>query len=302
MTTTSPLTAPRSTSWIPVLIALAVVVLWGATPVFTKLATREIDPVVTAMIRTGLGGMAALPLALTLRISPPRRAGQVWPLLLSGFCGFVAFPILYTIGQRMTSAMHGGLILAALPIFTGLYAAAIERRRPNPVWWAGCAVAFGGEILLILGRLPSSAGEASVLGDLLILFASLFASMGYVAGARLLQSGYASLGTTLWGATFAAIVFLPFLPFALGGFRLPEASWIAWGSIATMAWITAILGYIGWYWALAHGGIARMGTIQFLQPLSGLVLAFFWLGERPTAVLIVATVMIFAGVVIARRR
>jgi O-acetylserine/cysteine efflux transporter len=292
----------KSTSWIPVLVALAVVVLWGATPVFTKLAAREIDPLVVGIMRTLLGGLAAAPLALGLRIRPPRQSRQVWPLLLSGFCGFIAFPILYTIGQRMTSAMHGGLILAALPIFTGLYAAAIERRRPSRVWWAGCAVAFAGEILLILGRMPASAGEASIAGDLLILFASLFAAMGYVSGARLTQSGYASLGTTLWGVTAASIAVAPFLPLVTGGAGLPEASWVAWGAIATLAWVTSIMGYIGWYWALGHGGIARMGTIQFLQPLSGLVLAFFWLGERPTAALIAATIMIFAGVVIARRR
>jgi drug/metabolite transporter (DMT)-like permease len=298
----SPRIATKSTSWIPVLVALAVVAQWGATPVFTKLAAREIDPLVVGIMRTLLGGLAAAPLALTLRIRPPRQGRQLWPLLLSGFCGFVAFPILYTIGQRMTSAMHGGLILAALPIFTGLYAAAFERRRPNPVWWAGCAVAFAGEILLILGRMPASAGEASVAGDLLILFASLFAAMGYVAGARLTQSGYASLGTTLWGVTAASIAVAPLLPLVTGGAMLPEASWVAWGAIATLAWVTSIMGYIGWYWALGHGGIARMGTIQFLQPLSGLVLAFFWLGERPTMVLIAATVMIFAGVVIARRR
>jgi drug/metabolite transporter (DMT)-like permease len=292
----------KSTSWIPVLVALAVVVLWGATPVFTKLAAREIDPLVIGIMRTLLGGLAAAPLAAGLRIKPPRQARQVWPLLLSGFCGFIAFPILYTLGQRMTSAMHGGLILAALPIFTGLYAAAIERRRPSGVWWSGCAVAFAGEILLILGRMPSSAGTASVAGDLLILFASLFAAMGYVAGARLTQSGYASLGTTLWGITAGAIALAPFLPLVTGGFTLPAASPIAWGAIMMLAWATSILGYIGWYWALGHGGIARMGTIQFLQPLSGLVLAFFWLGERPTTILVAATIMILAGVVIARRR
>jgi drug/metabolite transporter (DMT)-like permease len=59
---------------------------------------------------------------------------------------------------------------------------------------------------------------------------------------------------------------------------------------------------MGWYWALAQGGIARIGTIQFLQPLSGLVLAFFLLGERPTLILAFATVMILGGVVIAWRR
>lgn len=301
----------RGATWLPILTALAVMVLWGATPVITKLAVREIDPVVVGIMRTVLGGLAALPLALALRIAPPR--GRLWrPLALSGFCGFVAFPLLFSIGQQMTSAMHGGLILAVLPILTGLYAAAVERRRPAGRWWIGCAVAFAGEVLLITGRVPSGAGqpEASLLGDVLILVASLFAAMGYVAGARLAQAHYASLGTTLWGISAASVVVAPILPFtgAAGGEAtwllslLPQASPLAWGAVAFIAWVTSILGYVGWYWALARGGIGRIATIQFLQPLSGLVLAFFLLGERPTLVLGLATVLILGGVVIAWRR
>ncbi len=80
----------------------------------------------------------------------------------------------------------------------------------------------------------------------------------------------------------------------------PEASPVAWGAIATLAWATSIIGYIGWYWALARGGIARIGTIQFLQPLSGLVLAYFLLAERPSLTLIAATALILTGVVVAR--
>jgi len=301
----------RGVMLLPILTALAVMVLWGATPVVTKLAVREIDPVVVGIMRTVLGGLAALPLVLLLGIAPPR--GRLWlPLALSGFSGFIAFPLLFSVGQQMTSAMHGGLILAVLPILTGLYAAAVDRRRPAGRWWIGCAVAFAGEVLLITGRVPPGAGqpEASLLGDVLVLAASLFAAMGYVAGARLAQAQYASLGTTLWGISAASFVVAPILPFtgAAGGEAtwllglLPQASPLAWGAVAFIAWITSILGYIGWYWALAKGGIARIGTIQFLQPLSGLVLAFFLLGERPTLVLGLATVLILGGVVIAWRR
>ncbi len=301
----------RGAGWLPIGIALAVMVLWGATPVITKLAVREIDPVVVGLMRTILGGLAALPLALLLRISPPR--GRLWlPLALSGFCGFIAFPIIFTIGQRMTSAMHSGLILAMLPILTGLYVAILERQRPAGRWWLGCAIAFAGEVLLIAGRSAAGTGQeaASLLGDLLVLLACLFASAGYVAGAKLAQAHYASLGTTLWGIAFATLVVMPALPVAGGPSEhgawlfdlLPVASPLAWGAVAFIAWVTSILGYVGWYWALAHGGIARIGTIQFLQPLSGLVLAFFLLGERPTYILAVATVMILGGVVIAWRR
>jgi drug/metabolite transporter (DMT)-like permease len=127
-------------------------------------------------------------------------------------------------------------------------------------------------------------------------------AVGYVAGARLGQLGYPSLGTTLWGVALAA------LPMALGlaalaaARGLPSAGAAAWGSVAWLAVGTSILGYLGWYWALARGGIARIATIQFLQPLSGLGLAVVLLGEQPTLATFGATVPIILGVVIVQRR
>jgi drug/metabolite transporter (DMT)-like permease len=297
----SSMTTQRGTSWLPVLVALAVVIVWGASSVLTKIAAREIDPVVVGMGRTVLGGIVGAPVALAFRIALPKR--EHWPAFaVSAFCGFVAFPIMFSIGQRMTSAMHGGLILAVLPIFTGLVAAAVEQRRPVKRWWLGCAIAFVGEVVLVTSRTASGAAASSLGGDLLILLASVLAASGYVAGARLTQARYASLGATLWGIAAASLVLVPAFPAANAGWSLPAASPLAWAAVVFLAWVTSIIGYIGWYWALGQGGIARMGTIQFLQPLSGLVLAFFLLGERPTFPLGIATVLILLGVVIARRR
>ncbi len=294
------MTTERGAGWFPLAVALAVVMVWGASPVLTKIATREIDPLFIGMARTILGGLAAVPLALAFRIALPDREHRL-AFGLSAFCGFIAFPILFSFGQRMTSAMHGGLILAVLPIFTGLVAAAVERRRPAGRWWFGCAIALTGEVVLVTSRASAGAAASSMLGDLLILLASVLAASGYVAGARLTQARYASLGATLWGIAAATIVMAPALPLT-NGWSLPEASFLAWGAIVFLALVTSIIGYIGWYWALGHGGIARMGTIQFMQPLSVLLLAFFFLGERPTPALAIATVLILLGVVIARRR
>ena len=294
--------ARHSPDWLPVALALAVVVVWGATPVLTKLAAAEIDPLMVAVLRTVLGGVAAAPLALALRLPLPPRSLAL-PFAVSAFCAFVGFPLVYTIGQRTTSAMHGGLILAALPILTGLYAAAVERRWPKARWWTGCAIAMAGEVVLIASRAPAGQTvQGSLGGDLLVVLSTLLAAMGYVAGARMSQAGYASIATTLWGVAAGALLIAPIFPFAAGGWSLPAASPVAWGSIATLAWATSIVGYIGWYWALARGGIARIGTIQFLQPLSGLVLAYFLLAERPSLTLIAATALILTGVVVARSR
>jgi drug/metabolite transporter (DMT)-like permease len=188
----------------------------------------------------------------------------------------------------------------AVPILTGLYAAVVERRRPKARWWAGCAIALTGEVVLIAGRAPAGQAAGSLGGDLLVVLSTLLAAMGYVAGARMSQASYASIATTLWGVAAGSVLIAPIFPFAAGGWSLPEASPVAWGAIATLAWATSIIGYIGWYWALARGGIARIGTIQFLQPLSGLVLAYFLLAERPSLTLIAATALILTGVVVAR--
>ena len=292
--------ARRDSGWLPLAVALAVVALWGSTPVVTKIAAAQMDPLLVGLIRAGLGGLLGAPLALLLRMPLP-KGPQVGPFLVSAFCGFIGFPIIFAFGQRLTSAMHGGLILAVLPIFTGLIASAVERRRQPGHWWLGSAIAFAGEALLIAGRSHGGQAASSILGDLLVLLASLVASTGYVAGARLTQARYASMGTTLWGVSAASLA-AAILLVPAGGLPPPAVSLGVWASLGFLAWFTSIVGYIGWYWAVARGGIARMGTIQFLQPLSGLVLAFLMLGERPNLTLGLATAMILAGVLVARRR
>src|SRR5262249_56675384 len=109
---------------------------------------------------------------------------------ISGASGFIVFPLLYSVGQRATSAMHGGMILAALPIFTGSYAALVERRRPTAHWIAGCLIALLGECTLIALRAGRGGAEPTWGGDLLVLLSALLVAAGYVAAARLAPSGY----------------------------------------------------------------------------------------------------------------
>ena len=52
-----------------------------------------------------------------------------------------------------------------------------------------------------------------------------------------------------------------------------DADATSWGAVVFLAVVTSIVGYVGWYWALDRGGIARIATLQFLQPISGFVLA-----------------------------
>ncbi len=64
------------------------------------------------------------------------------PLAVSAACSFAVFPLLISLSLARTTTAHVALILAALPVFTGLIGALVERRRPGGAWWAGVAIAL----------------------------------------------------------------------------------------------------------------------------------------------------------------
>ncbi|MEE8275418.1 MAG: DMT family transporter [Alphaproteobacteria bacterium] len=281
--------------------AAAAIAIWGGTPIVTKIAVAEVDPLVVGMLRTLLAAAVIAPIAFLGRIARPRTAAEIGLLAASAIGGFIVFPVLFSLGQRHTSASHAALILATLPLFTGLFAAIIERRMPGPRWWLGAAVAGGGEVLLVGLRFGFEGSAAGLAGDLLIVASCVAASMGYVAGGRLSRS-LGTWPTTLWGITAAGLVLLPALPFAARDVAWAAVSTASWASIGYLAFLSTVLGYVAWYWALARGGIARIGITQFAQPVVSLALAVAILGEAMTLPLAATAACIIAGIWIAQRR
>jgi len=282
-------------------VALAVMLVWGGTPLFSKIAADQIDPLLVGILRTVIAGALALPLALAWRQPLPTERRQRWILGFSGCAAFVAFPLMFTVGQSMTSAMHGALILATLPVFTSLFGTVLERRRVSKTWMLGCAIALAGEAVVIAWRTADAASGATLAGDGIVLASSLVCSAGYVAGAKLTQGGYPALPTTLWGAGFSAVALLPLMGFTLARTGVQHADAAAWGAVLVLAVLTSIVGYVAWYWALARGGISRIAGVQFTQPLFGLALAAIVLGERPAPITLVAAAGILTGAVLVQR-
>ena len=95
---------PRS-SLAPVVTAGLIMLIWGATPVATRLAVADLQPIQVGLLRTVFAGLLALPIALALRLPLPKDRRSFLLLVVSGACGFIVFPLLYSVGQRDTSAM-----------------------------------------------------------------------------------------------------------------------------------------------------------------------------------------------------
>ncbi len=289
---------------LPLAAALLAVTAWAITVPVTKVAVAILDPMAVAILRTALAGLVTVPLALAMRLRLPRGAAHWLLLLVSSFCGFIVFPLLFSLGLRWTSATHGVLILAAIPVFSGLYAALLEHRRPSPRWWIGSGIALAGETFLIVVRAGGieAGGTDALVGDLLVVLAAMSASVAHVSGGRLQQQGYSPWAATFWGINIATppmAVLLFFVPLAAAPGQSAVAGWLAAVYLALGA---SVVAYVAWYWALGRGGIARMAATQFAQPVVGVAVAVIWLGEAATLPMYAAMAAIVLGVVIVQRR
>jgi drug/metabolite transporter (DMT)-like permease len=276
-------------------------VLWSGTPIANKIAVASIDPATAGILRSMLAGLLAGSFALALRLPFPSIPRQRLLLLLSGIGNFAVWPLLLSIGLGLTTANHAAFIIAMIPIATGLIAAAADRSWPHLLWWAGGALAVAGTFMLIFyrGSGPGEVAGASVTGDLVILVGVIACALGYVAGGKL-SPVIGTWATTFWGLGGAAVVLVPVV-----GMLAPRTDWAAvgaagWLSIAYMTLLSSFAGYLAWFWALGHGGIARMSSWQLSQPAVTLVFAALLLGEAITLPLLVSGAAILAGAWLAQ--
>jgi drug/metabolite transporter (DMT)-like permease len=282
--------------------AVAALLFWSGTAIANKIAVGHMDALTAGVLRSMLAGFVAIAIATLGRLPLPPGGLNKFMLAVTGTASFAVWPMLLSLGLGYTTANHSALIMALIPVSTGLIAAAFDRRAPRRGWWGGAALALVGTAFLITERSgPLSVAGASVTGDLIVLAGVAVCGLGYVTGGRLTPL-IGTRATTFWGLACASIVLVPV--FVL---LAPRTDWSAvsaagWAGIAYMTLLSSLLGYGLWFWALGHGGVARIGSFQFGQPVMTLVLAALILGEAVTAPLMIAAAIILVGTWLAQRR
>lgn len=281
-----------------VIWAIAAILIWGGTPIATKVAVGELSAFAVTFWRTVLAAALAVVVLIVRRTPCPTNRRTLGFLLVSALAAYIGFPWLLALGLRQTSAAHAALLVALAPIFTGLIAIAVGRLRVRRMWFGGVVLACIGTSVLVGGTQALGGEGASLAGDMVILLSAATAALGYLSGAEAARE-IGSLAVTLWGHLAAAVLMLAVLPWAFDGLLLD-----AWPSAATLTAVgylaaAASLGaYIAWYRALAaNPGVSQ---IQFLQAAVGAGLAALLLGERLDLMDLGAAALILLGVCVTQ--
>ncbi len=269
------------------LLALAVVAVWGTNFVVIKLALGHLPPLLFAALRFTL---AALPAVLFL----PRPAVS-WGNL-------AAYGLLIGVGQFgvMFIAMHGHITpgLASLVIqlqvfFTIGLAMYFSGERLLRVQWLALLLASGGIGIIV----AHTDGSTSLLGLGLMLLAALCWAGGNLV-AR--QAGRINmLAYVVWSSLFAAppLVALSLLlegwPAISHGLQAAD-TW-TWLAVAWQALGNTLFGYAAWAWLLARHPAASITPTALLVPLFGMGGAALWLGEDLPVWKLGAATLVIAG-------
>jgi drug/metabolite transporter (DMT)-like permease len=281
-------------------IALAAVMIYGLTAPLTKIGTGSTDGITVGALRSIVAAPVALAAIIAFRMPLPWRGNDKWLLITSGAGSLAVFPLLFSWGVQLTTAGHAAAGTATGAITAGILNALLNRRWPTVYWWVGISVGLAGAFLLIWEAIGLGVEGATWQGDVLVFAGMSSAVVGYIAGARLTHTA-GPMAVTMWSVCVAAILVLPVWLWRSGTGSLATIDLSGWVAICTLAWGVTIGAYILWNRAVADGGVARIGSLQLLQPVIGISLAPLLFSEPFTLPLAVATAVTLVGVVLVQR-
>ncbi|HEY9571657.1 MAG TPA: EamA family transporter [Pusillimonas sp.] len=259
------------------LAALVVVTVWGLNFVVIKVGLSEVPPLLLGALRFIF---VAFPAVFFIRRPLlPWRTIVLYGLTIS----LGQFVFLFTAMYVGMPAGLASLVLQSQAFFTVLIAAVLLGegvRWPNVV---GMAVAVAGLVLIERGAAP---GSMSVLGFVLTLVAAL----SWAAGNIVVKTAgkVDMLGLVVWGALIPPVPFLILSWFIEGpqtmAASLENISHVGILSVAYLALVATIVGYVLWGRLLARHPASKVAPLSLLVPMLGLISSAWFLDEQLAAV------------------
>jgi len=217
-------------------------------------------------------------------------------IILLGLIGHTCYQLLFIYGINNTTASNASLLMASVPILTGIISSLSGYEKVRPIAWIGIFLSFFG-IFLIMKANPAGFNFASAhfKGNVLILLAAVSWAT-YTVFAKPLLTKYSPLILTAITMCIGTILLIPF--------SINELKRQDWQSISALAWVGLIyssflaiaLGYVIWYKGIEKVGTTRTSIYSNLIPVLTALFAWQILSERLTIYHLIGASVIFTGI------
>ena len=269
------------------LLALAIVAVWGTNFAIIKVALHHLPPMLFATLRFTL---ALLPAVFFIaRPKVPWSQLAAYGLLI----GAGQFGLLYLAMRSDISPGLASLVIQAQVFFTITLAMLVQHERPTRLQWLALALAASGIVVIAL----HTDGTTTLLGLALVLIAAMCWAGGNIVARR--AGTVNMLAYVVWSSLFA-IPPLLLLSLWLDGPALiwssiQNADAFSWAALVWQALGNTLFGYAAWGWLLARHSAASITPMALLVPVFGMATSALTLGEPLPPWKLLAAALVLAG-------
>lgn len=275
------------------LLALAVVAVWGTNFVVIKFGLGELPPLLLATLRFAL---SALPWLFFIR-----RPAVAWRYLVGYgvLMGFM-FGLLFLSMRADVTPGLASLLMQSQVFMTLLLVARLQHERMPRIQFAGLALATLGFGLIAWAGF-TQAHDVTPLGLGLALSGAFCWACANVVSRSIGKVDM--LGFMVWNSVFAVppllILSLCFEGTAAFTEALPRASLAAWAAVLWQALGNTLFGFGAWGWLLARHPAATITPLALLIPVFGMGSSALILGEPLQAWKLGAAALVMAGLAVS---
>jgi len=274
------------------LLALAIVAIWGTNFVVIRLGLDAFAPYTFAALRYTF---SFIPFVFFI----PRPAMAWGKLAAFGFLiGVGQFGLLYWAMRADISPGLASLVIQSQVFFTIGLSALIYRQRLRALQWPAFALAVGG--LAVVATHVSAGAGVTAFGVALVLAAAI----AWAGGNLVARSAgrVDALGFMVWSSPFAAgplwlISLAQDGPHAVAA-SLAHAGAPAWGAVAWQSIGNTLFGYSAWNWLLARHDAATVTPTALLVPVFGMAASALALHEGLPAWKLGAALLVMGGLAV----
>jgi len=276
------------------LLALAIVAIWGTNFVVMKHCLAVFPPFMFAALRYTF---ALLPMAFLI----PRPKVPLWNLALYGLLiGVGQFGIVYYAVNSQISPGLASLVIQTQVFFTIGFAMLINQERLRLYQVFALLLALIGLLMIAL----HTDATTTLLGLALMVFA------GFSWGAANTVGRYAGIGSprellayVVWASAFAVPPLLLISTVFEGGVAnlfavLEQAPLGAWLGVFWQSWGNTLFGYAAWAWLLSKHPAAVVAPMPLLVPIFGMGASAIYLDEGLPAWKLFAAGLVMVGLLI----
>ena len=275
------------------ILLIAAVVLWGLSFVATKLCLELMSP---PEIIAGRIVLALIVLGIIARF---KRLSFVllkrrWKLLLASAMILVVHLLIQVEGMKTTTATNTAWLITTIPVFIAVLSYLFLGEKMTPRQIGGIIVATFGVLVLVSRGNLSSLEFIKSYGDWLVLASCLTWSIYTILGKRLEKENPLAVAIMILATT--AIVIVPPVLTTSGWkfyFKLPAVQTIA---LLFLGIFCLGLSYWFWFEGLKRISAGRVGTYLYLEPLSTMLAAPYFLDESITSSLLIGGILVIFGV------